>query len=88
MVPGSNRSDSANTLFWVNLFRLASAQIATESRAEQESAAVSESSLPPELDYQAALDTMFDAINRELGWAPEPIPVLPASPVSGSSVGS
>jgi hypothetical protein len=77
-------ADDANNLFWVNLSGLVSAQIATQSRAEQESAGVSEGSLRQEVDYQGALDAMhnsrkdavvvdkglFDAINQELGWAP------------------
>ena len=53
-------ADSANTLFWVNLSSLASAQIATQSRAEQKSAGVSERSLRPEVDYQGALDAMHN----------------------------
>jgi hypothetical protein len=73
----------------VNLFSLASAQTTAQVRAEQASAGVSEGSLPPETDYQGALDAMykskedamtadkalFDAINRELSWAPQAIPV-------------
>jgi hypothetical protein len=80
-------ADSANTLVWVNLSRLASAQIATQSQAEEKSAGMSESSLPPEVDYQGALDAvhnskkdavavdkaLFDAINRELSWVPQPM---------------
>ena len=81
-------ADRANALFWVNLVGLASAQAMTQLRAEQESADVGESNLPPKMDYQGALDVMhkskedavavdkvlFDAINRELGWAPQQIP--------------
>jgi hypothetical protein len=81
-------AESANALFWLNLSRLASAQLATQSRAEQQSV-VSEESLRPEVDYRGALDAMhnskkdavtvdkalFEAINRELGWTPQPMPV-------------
>jgi hypothetical protein len=84
-----DEADSANALFWLNLSRLASAQLATQSRAEQQSVGVSEGSLRPEVDYRGALDAMhnskkdavtvdkalFDAINRELSWTPQPIPV-------------
>ena len=81
-------ADDANTLFWVNLSGLASAQIETQLRAEQESAGVSEGSLRQEVDYQGALDAMhnsrkdavvvnealFNAINQELAWAPQRVP--------------
>lgn len=80
-------ADDANTLFWVNPSRLVSAQIETQSRSEQESAGIGVESLRPEVDYQGALDAMheskkdaivvnkalFDAINRELGWATQRI---------------
>jgi hypothetical protein len=73
-------AEVANTLFWVNLGKLASAQLATQSWAEQQSAGVSDAALPPKADYEGALDAMyrsredaksadqalFDAINREL----------------------
>ena len=79
-------ADRANTLFWVNLADLASAQTMTQVRAEQESVGASEDSRPPKVDYQSALDAMhkskedavavdralFDAINRELSWTPQP----------------
>ena len=79
-------ADKANALFWRNLFDLASAQLITQMQAEQQSTDEEESSRPLEVNYQGVLDAvsmakegavatdqaLFDAINRELSWAPQP----------------
>ena len=92
-------ADDANTLFWVNLSGLASAQIETQLRAEQESAGVSEGSLRQEADYQGALDAIT-TLGKTRWWSTRPCSMPstrswpgrrsesrlpPTSPVSGSS---
>jgi hypothetical protein len=74
-------ADEANTAFWVSLSNLASANATAQYRAGRLQQAVTADELPPEPDYQGALDAMyearsaaatadeafFDVINRELG---------------------
>lgn len=77
-------ADKANTVFWVNLAHLASAQAMTQIRASQEAAPAEGALLPLVADYQKALaamhkskedavvadEALFAAINHELSWTP------------------
>lgn len=77
-------ADRANTVFWTNLGKLASAQLAGQWRTEGQQAAEREDHLPPDPDYEGALEAMYesrsnarsadealcDVINRDLGYRP------------------
>lgn len=75
-------ADEASIAFWVSLTKLASAHYVTEDRGQRMQQGVTDDELPPDPDYQGALDAMyaarsaagdaddafFEVVNRELAW--------------------